>query len=132
MQDAHSQLANGRVRFVYDPQDVYLQADRGRITQVVANLLDNAAKFTKEGTITISVEKENGQVIVSVQDTGAGIDGDIIPRLFSKFATKSDKGTGLGLFISRSIVEAHDGRIWCENHPGSGATFAFSLPESQA
>jgi signal transduction histidine kinase len=132
MQDAHSQLANGRVRFVYDPQDVYLQADRGRITQVVANLLDNAAKFTKEGTITISVEKENGQVIVSVQDTGAGIDGDIIPRLFSKFATKSDKGTGLGLFISRSIVEAHDGRIWCENHPGTGATFAFSLPASQA
>jgi signal transduction histidine kinase len=132
MQDAHSQLANGRVRFVYDPQDVYLQADRGRITQVVANLLDNAAKFTKEGTITISVEKENGQVIVSVQDTGAGIDGDIMPRLFSKFATKSDKGTGLGLFISRSIVEAHDGRIWCENHPGTGATFAFSLPASQA
>jgi signal transduction histidine kinase len=132
MQDAHGQLANGKVRFVYDPQDVYLQADRGRISQVVANLLDNSAKFTKEGTITISVEKKNSQVIVSVRDTGAGIDSDIMPRLFSKFATKSDKGTGLGLFISRSIVEAHDGRIWCENHPGSGATFAFSLPESQA
>ena len=132
MQDARGQLANGKVRFVYDPQDVYLQADRGRITQVVANLLDNAAKFTKEGTITISVEKKNGQVIVSVRDTGAGIDNGIMPRLFSKFATKSDKGTGLGLFISRSIIEAHDGRIWCENHPGSGATFAFSLPESQA
>jgi len=127
MQDAHSELSN-KVRFVYQPREMYLEADRGRITQVVANLLDNAAKFTKEGTITVSAESRNGQVIVSVRDTGAGIDSEIMPRLFSKFATKSDKGTGLGLFISRSIIEAHDGRIWCENSPGRGATFAFSLP----
>jgi signal transduction histidine kinase len=72
-------------------------------------------------------------VVISVQDTGSGIDSEIMPRLFSKFATKSDKGTGLGLFISRSIIEAHDGRIWCANNKyGRGATFAFSLPSSQA
>lgn len=132
MQDSRGQLADGKVRFVYEPADIYLQADRGRITQVVSNLLDNAAKFTKEGTIKIAAEKKNGQIVVSVQDTGVGIDSDIMPRLFSKFATKSDKGTGLGLFISRSIIEAHDGRIWCENSPGKGATFAFSLPALQA
>jgi signal transduction histidine kinase len=132
MQDTRSQLANGKVRLVYDPEDIYLHADRGRITQAVANPLDNAAKFTKQGTITISAKKKDGQIIVNVQDTGTGIDGDIMPRLFSKFATKSDKGTSLGLFISKSIIEAHDGRIWCENYPGRGATFAFSLPASQA
>ncbi|HUG96260.1 MAG TPA: HAMP domain-containing sensor histidine kinase, partial [Nitrososphaera sp.] len=132
VQDAHNQLANGKVRFVYEPQDIYVQADRDRMTQVVSNLLDNATKFTKEGTITIATEKRGGQVIVSVQDTGTGIDLDIMPRLFSKFATKSDRGTGLGLFISKSILEAHDGKIWCSNNPGGrGATFAFSLPASQ-
>jgi signal transduction histidine kinase len=132
MQDAHGLLAGGKVKFVYEPKDAYLQADRGRVTQVVANLLDNAAKFTKQGTITITTEERNDQIIVSVKDTGSGIDSDIMLRLFSKFATKSDKGTGLGLFISRSIIEAHDGKIWCENNPGRGATFAFSLPASQA
>jgi hypothetical protein len=129
MQDTRSQLANGKVRFVCNQEDVHLQADRGRITQVVSNLLDNAAKFTKEGTISISAEKRNGRVMVSVKDTGTGIDSDIMPRLFSKFATKSDKGTGLGLFISKSIVEAHGGTIWAGNNSdGKGATFSFSLP----
>lgn len=132
VQDARNQLANGKVKFIYEPQDIYVQADRGRMTQVVSNLLDNATKFTKEGTITIATEKNEGQAIVSVQDTGTGIDLDIMPRLFSKFATKSDRGTGLGLFISKSILEAHDGKIWCANNPGGrGATFAFSLPALQ-
>ncbi len=132
VQDARNQLANGKVRFVYEPQDIYVQADRDRMTQVVSNLLDNATKFTKEGTITIATEKRGGQVIVSVQDTGTGIDLDIMPRLFSKFATKSDRGTGLGLFISKSILEGHDGKIWCANNSGGrGATFAFSLPALQ-
>ncbi len=129
MQDAKNQLANGTVKFAYEPKDIYVKADRGRITQVVTNLLDNAVKFTKEGTILVSIEKKNGHAVVSVHDSGRGIDPDIMPRLFSKFATKSDKGTGLGLFISRSIVEAHDGKIWCSNNSfGKGATFAFSLP----
>jgi signal transduction histidine kinase len=128
VQDSRNQ-ANGKIKFVYEPQDIYVHADRGRMTQVVSNLLDNASKFTKEGTVTIKTEKKDGQAVVSVKDTGTGIDPEIMPRLFSKFATKSDKGTGLGLFISKSILEAHDGRIWCSNNPGGkGATFAFSLP----
>jgi signal transduction histidine kinase len=132
MQDTQNQLPDGKIKMVYEPGDIYVQADRARIMQVVSNLLDNAAKFTKEGTITVSAEKKNGMIVVNVQDTGSGIDSDIMPRLFSKFATKSDKGTGLGLFISKSIIEAHDGRMWCANNSGGrGATFAFSLP-SQA
>jgi signal transduction histidine kinase len=122
---------------------VLIDADRARITQVIFNLLSNAIKFTKKGTITIKSEKEDHhhhqhqkediqqEVIVSVKDTGEGIDHEILPRLFSKFATKSYHGTGLGLFISKSIVQAHSGRIWAENNTdGKGATFYFSLPLS--
>ena len=68
-------------------------------------------------------------ILVSVRDTGAGIDPEILSRLFTKFATKSFEGTGLGLYISKSIVEAHGGKIWAQNNPdGNGATFSFSLP----
>ena len=129
IQDSKNQLANGQIKFVHQPSDVYVEADRTRITQVISNLIDNAIKFTKEGTITVSAERKNGNAVVTVTDTGKGIDGEIMPRLFSKFATKSDKGTGLGLFISKSIIEAHDGRIWAGNNSdGKGAMFAFSLP----
>jgi signal transduction histidine kinase len=109
-------------------------ADRGRITQVLSNLLSNAIKFTleKKGkgqAVFVSASKNNGEVIVSVKDSGEGIHPDIFPRLFTKFTTKSFTGTGLGLFISKSIVEAHGGRIWAENNDnGKGATFTFSLP----
>jgi signal transduction histidine kinase len=115
-------------------QDIFVEADKGRIAQVISNLISNAVKFTKVGTVTVAAEKlkeDNQQVIISVKDTGNGIDPEILPRLFTKFATKSDKGTGigLGLFISKSIIEAHGGRIWAENNAdGKGATFAFSLP----
>ena len=118
----------------YDPKNIFIQADKGRITQVVSNLLGNAIKFTKAGTISISLEtkkQEDGEehVVISVKDTGQGIDPEILPRLFTKFATKSETGTGLGLFISKSIVEAHSGKIWAENNAyGKGATFSFSLP----
>ncbi|MFL6435227.1 MAG: sensor histidine kinase [Nitrososphaeraceae archaeon] len=102
---------------------------QNRLTQVISNLLNNAVKFTTEGTISISTEKKDNQVIVSVKDTGSGIDHEILPRLFSKFSAKSFEGTGLGLFISKNIVEAHGGRIWAENNAdGKGATFSFSLP----
>jgi two-component system, OmpR family, sensor histidine kinase VicK len=114
---------------------VYIQADKIRLYQVIANLLMNAIKFTKEGTISIStVVKEsnnnnNNELIVSVKDSGEGIDSAIMPRLFTKFASKSFEGTGLGLYISKNIVEAHGGRIWAENNSnGKGATFSFSLP----
>ena len=98
--------------------------------------MSNAIKFTSEGTIIISVEKDkisnntsNNFIIVSVKDTGQGIDSSILPRLFTKFASKSYQGTGLGLFISKSIVEAHGGKIWGKNNDdGKGATFSFSLP----
>jgi signal transduction histidine kinase len=116
--------------------DVFIAADRNRIYQVILNLLNNAIKFTNEGTIVITataVQEKNGHndiVIVSVRDTGQGIDSEILPRLFTKFATKSETGgTGLGLFLSKSIVEAHGGKIWAQNNSdGNGATFSFSLP----
>lgn len=116
-------------------QDIFIEADKGRIIQVISNLVSNAVKFTKVGTVTVAAEKveenDRQQVIISIKDTGTGIDPEMLPKLFTKFATKSDKGTGigLGLFISKSIVEAHDGRIWAENNSnGKGATFAFVLP----
>ena len=117
---------------MYHRQDVLVQADKGRIIQIISNLLDNAIKFTKEGAIYISLERKDGSedVLVSVKDPGQGINPEILPKLFTKFATKSESetGTGLGLFISKSIVEAHGGRIWAENNTdGKGATFAFSL-----
>ncbi|MFZ0224097.1 MAG: HAMP domain-containing sensor histidine kinase [Candidatus Nitrosopolaris sp.] len=120
----------------YEPDDILLQADKSKIVEVISNLLSNAIKFTPAGTITISVEKDKTNknnnknwVIISVKDAGQGIDVNILPRLFTKFASKSFHGTGLGLFISKGIVEAHSGKIWSENNPdGRGATFSFSLP----
>jgi signal transduction histidine kinase len=114
-----------------------IDADRDRITQVISNLLNNAIKFTSkktEGIISVSAERKNSnqeEVIVSIKDTGEGINPEILPRLFTKFATRSFSGTGLGLYISKSIVEAHDGKMWAENNPeGEGATFTFTLPLS--
>jgi signal transduction histidine kinase len=112
-------------------EDIFIEADKSRLNQVVSNLLNNAIKFTNEGTIITIVEKKDSYVIVSVKDSGAGIDSEIFPRLFSKFATTSEiGGMGLGLFISKSIIEAHGGKIWAENNPDGekGATFYFSLP----
>lgn len=106
--------------------------DRVRITQVFCNILDNAVSFSHEGKIRVilKAEKQNGQqfLIISVKDTGPGIDPEILSKLFTKFASKSDMGTGLGLFISKGIVEAHGGKIWAANNPDRGATFSFSLP----
>jgi signal transduction histidine kinase len=126
---------------------IIVQADRNRLIQVISNLLNNAIKFRdKEGqevSISISIttamknnEKKGRQkeeVLVRVKDTGIGISPDIIPRLFTKFASKSYQGTGLGLFISKNIVEAHGGRMWAENNAKErrGATFSFSLPLSK-
>lgn len=101
---------------------------------ILSNLLSNAAKFTKEGSIRVAAERKSSQIVISVKDTGTGIDSEILPRLFTKFATKSEVGgTGLGLFISKSIIEAHGGKIWAENNIDGekGATFYFSLPLSR-
>ena len=102
--------------------NIYIEADKYKISQVVYNLLNNAIKFTNEGSITISVKRKDDKVenkkaiVVSVKDTGKGIDSEMLPRLFTRFATKSFSGTGLGLFVSKHIVEAHDGEIWAENN----------------
>jgi signal transduction histidine kinase len=132
------------IKLLYQPYDIFVEADKARITQVISNLLNNAIKFTeakekdgRAGTISISVKNIDAEALVSVTDTGIGIDPEIMPRLFSKFTSKSYQGTGLGLFISKSIIEAHGGRIWAENNKiikdgrgqvEKGATFTFSLP----
>jgi signal transduction histidine kinase len=116
---------------IYEPKDdtILVHADKARITQVISNIVNNSLKFTKLGKISITSKKNDSHAIVSVKDTGIGIDPEIMPKLFSKFATKSPSGTGLGLFISKAIVEAHGGKIWAENNSdGKGATFRFSLP----
>jgi signal transduction histidine kinase len=125
-----------QISIVFEPSKeiILVNADKGRIIQVLSNLLDNALKFTKEGIIIITIKKikENQQVMVTIKDSGTGLDPEIIPQLFKKFATKSEQGTGLGLFISKNIIEAHDGIMWGENNSESnGSTFYFTLPISQ-
>jgi signal transduction histidine kinase len=140
---------NVNLSFISKDDDIFVEAERIRLSQVFDNILSNAIKFTQEGNITIAIQR-NGeeyggglggdhnnnnnydQIIVSIKDTGTGIDPEIVPRLFTKFATKSITGTGLGLFISKSIVEAHGGKMWGENNTdGKGATFYISLPLSK-
>jgi signal transduction histidine kinase len=189
VEDCRKQVANSSnnnessVKVTYEPvnsggggitsTNILVEADRRRLTQVISNLLNNAIKFTKEGTVTVSTsirrrkeeidrdggreggvvneevkqEKEEEDVVIAIKDTGTGIDTELMPRLFTKFATKSYQGTGLGLYISKSIVEAHGGKIWAENNNSSnsnsssddhhtsdsdtkhnGATFYFTLP----
>jgi signal transduction histidine kinase len=134
IQDIRNQISNGKVKLLYefDKDLLFIDADRERITQVISNLLSNAVKFTKEGTISIVLEKKDSKVTFNIKDTGTGIDSEILPRLFTKFATKSFEGTGLGLFVSKSIIEAHGGKMWAENNAdGKGATFCFTLPLSK-
>lgn len=112
--------------------NITIFADKTRINQVISNLLNNAIKFTNEGTIDIVIGRKNydeKKVFINVKDTGSGIDQTIIPKLFSKFITKSKDGTGLGLFISKSIVVSHGGQMYAYNNiDDKGATFGFSLP----
>ena len=121
------------------PTTIY--ADEARLQQVINNLVANAISFTKNGTVTIRVyiaqvatDADNGEgdkesIVVEVKDTGTGINPEMLPRLFEKFATRSDSGTGLGLYISKSIVDNHGGKIWAYNNKeGKGATFTFTLP----
>ena len=152
--DCRKQIANGSVKLVYDLGNsvTLVEADKRRLTQVFSNLLNNSLKFTKEGNVTVSSilkRKDIGrdgaggeertreeELLIAVKDTGTGIDPELMPRLFTKFATKSYQGTGLGLFISKAIVEAHGGKMWAENNNNndssgkrlSGATFYFTLP----
>ena len=122
-----------KIKLTYSSNNdnIIVNADADRLTQVVLNVLSNAIKFTRKGTVSINITTNDTdqQIIVSVTDTGQGIDPEIMPRLFTKFATKSIVGTGLGLYISKRIIEAHGGKIWAENNSdGIGATFSFTLP----
>jgi signal transduction histidine kinase len=184
IEDFKEQIANGQdngnVKLIYEPANssssssnssnsngnssnsnssiILVEADRRRLAQVISNLLNNAIKFTKEGTVTVTTtssiikrkdaERDTGEgeeggageeeeVVIAVKDTGTGIDRELMPRLFTKFATKSYQGTGLGLYISKSIIEAHGGKMWAENNSDEGsdsetkhkgATFYFTLP----
>ncbi len=136
IQDYRSQIERKNnneqdLKIEYESKDdtIFVHADTERITQVISNLINNSLKFTKSGKISVTSEKKDGHAIVSVKDTGTGIEPEIMPKLFSKFASKSYQGTGLGLFICKSIIEAHGGKIWAENKSdGKGAAFAFSLP----
>ena len=120
-----------RIRFESNLNNasVMIEGDRGRIFEVISNLLNNAIKFTENGEVVVVLDEKDGQAIVSVRDTGSGIAPEIYSNLFTKFATKSEKGTGLGLFLAKNIIEAHDGKVWGENNKdGKGATFTFTLP----
>jgi signal transduction histidine kinase len=133
------QKKGNNIKLLYKPEcDIVLEADKGRIVQVMSNILSNAVKFSKKngGIISIdtkvqqnrSIIESDKKVLVSVKDNGTGLDSDIKPRLFTKFATKSEAGIGLGLFISKSIIEAHNGTIWAENNSDTaGAIFYFKL-----
>ena len=122
-----------QIKFAYSSNNdnIIVNADADRLTQVVSNLLSNAIKFTSKGEISVNITRDDTeqQIVVSVTDTGEGIDPEIMPRLFTKFATKSIVGTGLGLYVSKRIIEAHGGKMWAENNSdGIGATFSFTLP----
>ena len=134
--DEISAIPQGKaLKIIFDQREkapLFVKGDKSRLFEVLSNLIGNAIKFTDSGgTITVTAEKTaaKNEAIVSIKDTGKGIDMEILPRLFSKFASKSDKGTGLGLFLSKGIIESHGGKIWAENNKdGIGATFRFTLP----
>ncbi|MFL6509014.1 MAG: ATP-binding protein [Nitrososphaeraceae archaeon] len=123
-------------KIIYEPRHLHIYADRNRIAQVISNLLNNALKFTTEGYVKITTDKKREKdqnnhdfAIISICDTGSGVDSEIMPRLFTKFSSKSFSGTGLGLYICKNIVEAHGGRIWAQNNEDAkGATFSFMVP----
>jgi signal transduction histidine kinase len=143
VEDYVAQIEKGRtkheliIEYKSKGDNIIADVDKGRISQVVSNLINNAIKFTSNGTITVTTEIINKtsskEALVSVKDSGIGIDPEITQKLFSKFVTKSFSGTGLGLFISKNIIEAHGGRIWAVNNNSDGreekgATFYFTLP----
>jgi signal transduction histidine kinase len=120
---------NIKLKILYEPIHVKIFADRYRITQVISNIINNAIKFTDQGVITIIGKVNSTELSVQISDTGKGIDHEIISRLFDKFVSRSEQGTGLGLFISKNIIESHGGTIIGFNQDnGSGATFIFTLP----
>lgn len=120
---------NKKLKILYELIHVKIFADKYRITQVISNIINNAIKFTDQGVITIIGKVNSTELSVQISDTGKGIDHEIISRLFDKFVSRSEQGTGLGLFISKNIIESHGGTIIGFNQEnGTGATFIFTLP----
>ena len=129
----YQKLSDDRYEDDDETSHLAIMGDPERIAQVLSNLLGNALKFTKEGTINVRVRKNDNpsssEALVYISDSGQGIDLEVMHKLFEKFVSKSESGTGLGLFISKSIVDAHGGKIWGENNKDrKGATFTFTLP----
>jgi two-component system sensor histidine kinase VicK len=124
--------SNKKVRIKFEPKDsITITGDKSRIFQVISNLLNNAIKFTDDGTIIVNAQKSHGthEAMITIKDSGTGIDPEIIPNMFSKFITKSKRGVGLGLYIAKNIVEAHGGKINAYNNINEkGATFVVTLP----
>jgi signal transduction histidine kinase len=138
------------VKLRYEPKDILLVADKVRVGRVISNLLNNAIKFTAKGKITLNTEdieqnelnnretkleqkneQQSREIQVSIKDTGTGLSPAILPKLFSKFVSTDSGGTGLGLFVSKNIVEAHGGKIQAQNnYDGKGATFSFIIPKA--
>ena len=129
-------LMRGRndIQLQYEPKDIFLEADKFRLQRVISNLLNNAIKFTTKGNITIrsnesKFEQQKTKVQVSIIDTGSGLSEALLPKLFSKFVSTDSGGTGLGLFVSKNIIESHGGRMEAQNNlNGRGATFSFVIP----
>lgn len=127
------------VKLRFEPKDILIVADKVRVGRVISNLLNNAIKFTARGEITISVielkhydddDDGNGQIQINIKDTGTGLSPAILSKLFSKFVSTDSGGTGLGLFVSRNIVEAHGGKIQAQNNDdGIGAMFSITIPK---
>jgi signal transduction histidine kinase len=137
--DYEGNMDNKIIKFEcsFSDYDCVIFADKDRIRQAISNIIGNAVKFVSDdGTISVDISKRksnndlNGYtVVVSIKDNGSGIDSEMLDTLFTKFTTKSFQGTGLGLYITKSIIEAHGGHIWAENNRDEkGATFSFSLP----
>ncbi len=125
----NDQSKNKRLKISYEPIHARIFADRYRITQVISNIINNAIKFTDQGSIAIEGTMSSNELTIKIIDTGKGIDKEIVNRLFDKFVSRSEQGTGLGLFISKNIMESHGGTIiGYNNENGIGATFVFTLP----
>ena len=125
----NDQSKGKRLKIQYDPIHARIFADRYRITQVISNIINNAIKFTEKGSIAIEGTMSSDELRIKITDTGKGIDKEIVNRLFDKFVSRSEQGTGLGLFISKNIMESHGGTITgFNNENGTGATFVFTLP----
>lgn len=133
----YAQAQNKRIALMSDAQKgVFVSAHKNSISTVIRNLISNAIKFTPEGgAIKLDIRRENGQVIASVEDTGVGMDGDAIEKIFridtkhTTTGTANEKGTGLGLILCKEFIEKNRGRLWVNSEPGKGSVFYFSLPE---